>query len=329
MPERHPHSSLSTRFVDRDEVSKGTVYGLTAYVMWGAFPLYFWALKPAGAWEILSHRIIWTFVFCGAILLVQRDLGWARQLWRRPRLGVGVTLAGFFIATNWVVYVYAVITGRTAEASLGYFLNPIVTVGLGIVILRERLRPLQWVAVVIGLGAAIYLSIVTGSVPAIAITLAVSFGLYGLVKKKVGASLEAMQSLTAETALLVPVAMGLILWLGSRAETTFTTEGPTHTTLLLSAGIITAIPLLFFAAAARRIPLVTVGLLQFITPVLQLLVAVTLLGEHVSPQRWVGFVIVWVALVVLSADAVRQRHRAHSAPAGSASSTPSSLPANP
>lgn len=296
----------------RDEQRRGAAYGLLAYGVWGTFPLYFAALEPAGAWEILSHRILWTLLLCVLVLLVRRDLRWAAQLWQRPRLGLGVTAAAVLIALNWVVYVYAVITGRTTDAALGYFLNPIVTVFLGVLVLRERLRPLQWVAVGIGAAAGVYLSVEAGSVPLIALTLAFSFGLYGLVKKKVGASLEAMHSLAAETAVLAPLAAVVLAVLTTRGDTTFTTDGGWHTTLLVAAGVVTALPLLLFAAAARRVPLVTIGLLQFITPVLQLLCGVLLLGEHMTTARWAGFAIVWVALLVLTVDslgAARSRGR--------------------
>jgi chloramphenicol-sensitive protein RarD len=295
--------------VPPDEGRRGAAYGFIAYAIWGAFPLYFAALKPAGAWEILSHRILWTLLLCALVLVVRRDLAWARQLWQRPRLGLGVTAAALLIAANWVIYVAAVLGGRTTEAALGYFLNPIVTVALGVVVLRERLRPLQWVAVGIGAFAGLYLSLAAGSVPVVALSLAMSFGLYGLVKKKVGASLEAMHSLAAETAVLAPIAIVMLAVLTSRGDTTFTTEGGWHTTLLVAAGVATATPLLLFAAAARRVPLVTVGLLQFITPVLQLLCGVLLLDEHMSRTRWVGFGIVWIALAVLSFDSLRNLPR--------------------
>jgi chloramphenicol-sensitive protein RarD len=295
--------------VSDDEQRRGAIYGFTAYAVWGLFPLYFAALKPAGAWEILSHRILWTLLLCLAVLVVRRDLAWLRGLVRRPRLAWGVTAAALLIALNWVVYVAAVLNGHTTEAALGYFLNPVVTVALGVFVLRERLRPLQWAAVAIGAAAGVYLSVATGKVPVIALTLAFTFGLYGLVKKKVGASLQAMHSLTAETLVLAPIALVLLGFLTTRGDTTFTTEGSWHTTLLVLAGIATATPLLLFAAAARRVPLVTVGLLQFVTPVLQLLCGVLLLDEHMSAQRWVGFAIVWVALAVLTADMLRSRAR--------------------
>jgi len=294
---------------EREEFRRGTVYGFLAYAIWGVFPLYFAALKPAGAWEILAHRILWTLVLCVGILAIRRDLAWSRQLLRRPRLGLGVTIAALLIAANWVIYVTAVITGRTTEAALGYFLNPLVTVALGVIVLRERLRPLQWTAVAIGAVAGLYLSIAGGQFPLIALSLAFSFAAYGLVKKRVGASLDAMHSLAAETAVLFPVAVVLLAVLVARGETTFTLDAPLHPALLLLAGVITAVPLLLFAAAARRIPLTTVGLLQFITPVLQLLCGVLLLGEHMSAARWVGFAIVWVALAVLTLDSVLARPR--------------------
>lgn len=287
------------------ESQRGTAYGLLAYVIWGVFPLYFAALRPAGAWEVLGHRILWTLVICAGILVLRGDLGWSRQLIARPRLALAVTAAALLVAVNWLVYVGAVISGQTTEAALGYFFTPIVTVALGVLVLRERLRPLQWAAVWIGAASAVYLSVSAGSVPLIAVALAFSFGLYGLVKKRVGASLDAMHSLAAETAVLAPLAGVLLAVMVTRGDTTFTTQDAGHSTLLVLSGLATAGPLLLFAAAARRVPLVTIGLLQFVTPVLQLLCGVLLLGEHMSPQRWVGFAIVWVALAVLTVDSVR------------------------
>jgi chloramphenicol-sensitive protein RarD len=295
--------------VARDQERAGAAYGLMAYGVWGLFPLYFDALKPAGAWEILAHRILWTLLLCVVVLLLRRDLRWAAQLRERPRLAVGVAAAALLIAGNWVIYVAAVLADRTTEAALGYFLNPIVTVALGVLVLRERLRRLQWVAVGIGAVAGLYLSFAAGSVPVIALSLACTFGLYGLVKKKLGASLEAMHSLVAETAVLGPIAVVMLVLLTGRGDTTFTTQGGWHTALLILSGVATAGPLLLFAAAARRVPLVTIGLLQFITPVLQLLCGVLLLHEHMTGQRWLGFAIVWVALAVLSIDSLRNLPR--------------------
>jgi len=187
--------------------------GIGCYLIWGFVPLVFQAINRLGVgpWEILAHRILWTLAFCAVVLLVRRDLGWIRPFLARRRLVAGITVAAFLIAGNWVIYVLAVITGRTYEAALGYFLNPIVTVALGVVVLGERLRPLQWVAVAVGAVAAVYLTVAGGVLPWISLTLAFSFGLYGLVKKKVGASLEAMHSLAAETGVLAPVAVAVIV----------------------------------------------------------------------------------------------------------------------
>ncbi|MFW5472500.1 EamA family transporter RarD [Knoellia sp. CPCC 206450] len=293
---------------DDAELRRGTAYAFLAYGIWGLFPLYFHALKPSGAFEILAHRILWTLAFCALVLLLRRDFGWLRTVASRPRLLGGLTIAALLIAANWVIYVLAVITGRTYAAALGYFLNPIVTVGLGVLVLRERLRPLQWAAVTVGAVAAVYLTVAGGEFPWIAVSLALSFAFYGLVKKKVGATLDAMHSLTVETAVLAPVAVGVLVWLSLQGSTTFGAEGAWHTGLLVAAGVVTAIPLLLFAAAARRIPLVTIGLIQFLTPMLQLLIGVVLLDEEVSGALWVGFGIVWVALVLLSVDSLRQVH---------------------
>lgn len=291
------------------EVGRGTALGLAAYAIWGLFPLYFHALEPAGAWEILAHRILWTLLFCVLALLVTRELGWLGSLLRRPALLGGIALAGLLIATNWVIYVTAVLSGNVSEAALGYFLNPLVTVALGVLVLRERLRRLQWVAVGIGLVAGVYLWVAGGKVPIIALSLAASFALYGLTKKKIGATLPALHGLTIETLVLVPVAIATLLVVGARGELTFGGHGWVHTALLVGSGVATAVPLLFFAAAARRIPLVTIGLIQFITPVMQLLVGVLILGEHMSTARWVGFGIVWLALIVLTVDSVMSLRR--------------------
>lgn len=309
--------------VNPSESRRGALYGLAAYGTWGLFPLYFAALAPAGPWEILAHRILWTLVLCLVVVLVMRDVSWVRPLLRRPRMLVGLAVAAVLIAVNWVVYVAAVVGGQVTDASLGYFLNPIVTVGLGVLVLGERLRRLQWVAVGVGLVAGVYLSVVGGRVPWIALTLATSFALYGLTKKRLGATLPALHGLTVETVILVPIAAAVIIGLAATGGQTFTGGAPWHPALLVLSGVVTAVPLLLFAAAARRVPLVTVGLLQFVTPVLQLLCGVLLLGEHMSPARWAGFGIVWVALALLTVDSLvarpgRGRRRRSAASAGRA-----------
>ncbi|GMA40617.1 EamA family transporter RarD [Mobilicoccus caccae] len=283
---------------------RGVLYGFSAYLIWGTMPLYFRLLAPSGAWEILAHRILWSLVLCVLVLLVLRR---PFPTWRRPlRQHLGMVLAGILIAINWVVYLVAVTTDRVTEAALGYFLNPIVSVALGLLLLGERLRRLQFVALVIGASGGLFLAATGGTVPWIAFALAFSFGFYGLVKKKMGVGLGALQGLTAETAVLAPAALGVIVWLSMTGGETAFSQGPVHFALLASSGVFTAIPLLLFAMAANRIPLVTLGLLQFIAPVLQFITGL-LLGEHMTPARWIGFAIVWVALAVLMADSVRAR----------------------
>ncbi|RIK13008.1 MAG: EamA family transporter RarD [Acidobacteria bacterium] len=287
-----------------ERARQGTVYGFLAYLLWGAFPLYFAALRPAGPWEIVAHRIIWTLVLCGLVLVVRRDLRWLLELARTPRRLAGVAVAGVLIALNWGIYTYAVLSGHVTEAALGYFLNPLVTVALGVIILHERLRRTQWVAVGIGAAAAAYLTVDYGRPPYISLALAFSFASYSLLKNRLGVTLSALRSLAGESLTILPVAVLILLWLGQRGETTFLGHGTAHTLLLLSTGVATAVPLLLFAAAASRVPLSTIGLLQFLTPVLQLLTAVVLLGESVPTTRWVGFALVWVALLVLTVDMV-------------------------
>jgi chloramphenicol-sensitive protein RarD len=291
-----------------DERRRGTAYGFLAYGVWGIFPLYFHALKPAGAWEILAHRIVWTMVLCWGILAVRRDWAWLRTTLANRRLSLGLTAAALLIAVNWVIYVVAVLSGHTYEAALGYFLNPLVTVALGVVILGERLRRLQWLAVGVGAVAGIYLALAGGGFPWVAISLALSFGMYGLLKKRVGAALDPWHSLFAETAILMPVAVAILIIVGVRGEMTYG-AGTAHTVMLTLAGVVTAIPLLLFAAAAQRVPLVTIGLIQFTTPVMQLLVGVWLLQEHVSGRLWLGFGIVWIALVLLTVDSIAAARR--------------------
>lgn len=264
-------------------------------------PLYFLSLAPSGAWEILLHRILWSLVLCGGVLLATRQLAGLLDVLRDPRQLAGVTVAGLLIAANWTIYLIAVTTGHVTEAALGYFLNPLVSVALGLVILRESLRFGQAVAVLIGAAGGAYLAIDSGRVPWIAIGLALSFGTYGLVKKRLGVRLTALQSMTGETAVLAPVAAILMAWLVMTGQTTFGDHGLGHAALLASTGIVTAVPLLLFAASARRITLVTVGLLQFVAPILQFASGLAL-GEPMSTGRWIGFSIVWLALVVLVLD---------------------------
>lgn len=301
---------------------RGVALGLAAYLLWGSFPLYFPLLAPAGAVEVLIHRVLWTLVVCAVALTA---LGLARRrawqpvlaLTARPRTLVLLAVAAVVIALNWGVYIYAVLSQHVVEASLGYFINPLVTVGLAVVILGERLRRLQWAAVAVGVVAVVVITVDYGRPPWISLVLALSFGTYGLMKKKLGgaggAQLSALTSLTAETLILAPVALVALLMIEASGAGTFSHDAPWHPLLLASAGIVTAVPLLLFAGAAARVPLTTTGLLQYITPTVQLILAVTVFHEAMPASRWVGFALVWVALVLLTTDmlgAGRRRRRA-------------------
>lgn len=295
---------MSTPASETAEVRRGTAYGFLAYLLWGVLPLYFAVLVPATPWEVLGHRVLWSLLICAVLLWLARQLRWTLDMFRDRRLLLTMTAAGALIAINWTVYTVAVMSGHVTEAALGYFLNPLVTVAMGVLLLRERLRSAQWVAVGAGLVAGVYLAINYGTLPWISLTLAFSFATYGLIKKRIGSSLSAVQSLTGETVVMAPLALGIVIWLGVTGQQTFVGQGGGHTTLLVLTGVITAVPLLLFAAAAHRVPLVTIGLLQFIAPVLQLLGGVLVLGEVMPASRWVGFGLVWLALIILSVDSI-------------------------
>lgn len=288
------------------------LYGLATYLLWGVFPLYFPLLKPAAPLEILAHRFVWTAVVMGAVVLVT---GAWRQLARASARTWGLVLAAaIVIGVNWGTYVLAVNSGHVAEAALGYFINPLVSVLLGVVFLREQLTRAQLAAVALAVVAVIVLTIGVGRPPWISLTLAFSFGFYGLIKKRV--PLGSAASVAAEALVLTPVALGYLVFLGGTGEGTFTTEGPAHTLLLISAGIATGVPLLLFGAAAKRVTLTSLGLMQYITPLLQMLIAVFVVHEHISPERWIGFSIIWVAVVVFTVDMLvraRSRRRARRA----------------
>jgi chloramphenicol-sensitive protein RarD len=294
---------------------RGALYGAGAYLLWGVFPLYFRLLEASGAVEVVLHRIVWSLLVCVLAVAALRQWSDLRTALSSPRSVALLAAAAVFLAVNWGVYIYAVNSGHVVEASLGYFINPLVTVLLGVVVLRERLRPAQWVAVGLGALAVAVLTVDYGRPPVIALTLAATFGVYSLIKNRVGVSVGALPSLTTETlALFVPALAGLVL-LESRGEGHFGADAPWQGLLLVSAGIVTVVPLLLFAAAARRVPLSTIGLLQYVTPVLQLLCGVLLLGETMPASRWVGFGIVWLALAVFSIDGVRTaRGRAQAVP---------------
>lgn len=283
----------------------GIGFAVSAYVLWGFLPLYFAALAPAGAIEVVAWRVLLSLVFCAALLTLTRGWQALRVITRDLRTMLIMGAAGVFILINWLVYVFAALSGHVVEASLGYFANPIVTVLIGVIVLRERLRPLQWAAISISALAVAVLAVNYGQFPWIALTLAFSFGFYGFIKKQVGGRVDAISGLTIETAWLAPIAAGAVVVIALNGQLVMGTAGGAHTALLVLAGGITAIPLLLFAAAARRLPLVYLGLTQYLAPVIQFLIGVFVFLEDMPLARWLGFALVWVALVVLSVDMLR------------------------
>lgn len=288
---------------------RGVVYAVAAYLIWGFLPIYFLLLAPAGPFEIVAWRVIFSVVFCGILLAATRAWRSFFAVLHRPRVVLTLGLAGAVIYINWQTYVLGVMTGHVVEAALGYFINPIVTVFLGVIVLRERLRPAQWIAVGISLAAVIVLGVGYGAVPWIALVLAFSFGLYGLVKKQVGRQVDALDGLTLETAWLTPVAVIQLIVVGATSGVVFGHAGVGNTVALLAAGVVTAVPLLMFAGAARRLSLVSLGFVQYLTPFIQFLVGVLLLHEAMPPERWVGFGLVWVSLAILTLDMVLAARR--------------------
>ncbi|MES9591548.1 EamA family transporter RarD [Streptomyces sp. NPDC007076] len=290
-----------------NEQRAGLLSGIGAYGLWGLVPLFWPLLKPAGAIEILAHRMAWSLGFVALALLVLRRWSWIGELIRQPKkLGL-ISVAAATITVNWGLYIWSVNNGHVVEASLGYFINPLVTIAMGVLLLGERLRPVQWVAVGTGLVAVLVLAIGYGRPPWISLTLAFSFATYGLMKKKV--NMGGLESLTAETAVMFVPALGYLLWLGARGESTFTSEGAGHAALLASAGLVTAVPLILFGAAAIRVPLSTLGLLQYLAPVFQFVLGILYFHEAMPPERWAGFALVWLALTLLTWDAFRTARR--------------------
>ena len=285
--------------------------GVVAYGLWGLFPIYFALLDDVSPIQVVADRVVWSLLFLVILTTITRN--WARS-WaaaRSARTVVMLGIAACFLAVNWGTYVYAVSTDQVVQASLGYFLNPLVSVGLGVVFLRERLRGLHWAAVGLAIIAVAILTVSYGTIPWISLILAVSFGIYGLLKKQAGA--DAVESLTIETAVLAPLAIVIIAWGILHGSSGYTSQGSSTVVLLILLGPVTAIPLLLFGGAAVRIPLSTLGLLQYITPVFQFLLGVFYFDETMTATRWLGFLVVWLCLVLVSIDALRQARRGRTA----------------
>ena len=289
------------------ETRRGFLLGAAAYGMWGLFPLYWPLLEPAGAVEILAHRVFWSLAVMLLLVVVLVRVPRLRAVVTDPRSFGILALAAVVIAVNWGTYIWGVNNGHVVETSLGYFINPLVTVLMGVVILGEQLRRPQWAALGIAAVAVVGLTVEYGRPPWVALTLAFSFAMYGLAKKK--ANVGAVESLTVETLVLAPVAAGYILWMAGQGITTFGTEGYAHAALLVATGVVTAVPLICFGAAATRVSMTTIGLLQYLAPTIQFALGVLLFREDMPVMRWVGFGLVWVALVIFTYEAVTHRRR--------------------
>lgn len=278
------------------------IFGISAYVLWGLFPLYWPLLEPAGALEIVGHRAVWSLVFCVLALAAAKAIKPAIETMRRPKVFLRLLAATALISINWIVYIWATNNGHVVEASLGYYINPIIMIAIGIILLKEKMRKLQWVSVSIAALGVLVLTIDYGRLPWVALALALSWGTYGFIKKQLG--LGALEGLGIETAIAAPFYLAYLTWIG--------VEGSGHigsgvglTVLLIGSGVVTAIPLLLFNGAGNRLPYTVIGLLQFITPTLQFSIGVWVRHEAMPTARWAGFLIIWAALVVLAADLIR------------------------
>jgi chloramphenicol-sensitive protein RarD len=285
----------------------GVAFGVAAYLCWGFFPLYWPLLDPASSLEVLAHRFVWSMVFVLVAITAMGKWSTFLTIARDRRMMLILTGASVTIAVNWGGFIYGVTNGHVIETSLGYFINPLVTVLLAVFALKETLRPVQWAAIAIGASAVVVLTVDYGRLPWIALLVAFSFAIYGFLKKK--ADLGAFEGLGMETAILFPVALTFLVALQLRGQLTFGHDGPGNVALLVGTGVVTAIPLLLFGAAATRLSLTTIGLLQYLGPIIQFIVGLTIFHEDMTSARWVGFVLVWVALVVFTLDAINTRRR--------------------
>lgn len=282
----------------------GLFYAIITYLMWGMLPLYFNLMADASPVEIVASRVVFSLIFCAALLPMLKLTGGFVEVLRNRRATLVLFAASLLIGVNWFIYVLATTTGRTIDASLGYFINPLVSVSLGVIFLKERLRVAQWVAVGLSAVAVLIMSVVYGQVPFIGLGLAFSFGIYGLLKSRVGGTVAPVVSLSLETLLLIPVALLALVWVqGTGQSTMFTAPG--RFLLLASTGVVTAVPLIAFAAAAKRLPLTVIGMVQYLGPSIQFFLAVFVLKDHIGAEKWLGLSIIWVALVIFTADAVR------------------------
>jgi chloramphenicol-sensitive protein RarD len=297
-------------------MKRGVWYAAAAYTLWGVFPIYIKSLQAVPAVEILAHRVVWSLVFVTALLTIQHHWNWLRSLVAKPAIMGRFVATATVVSMNWGVYIWAINSDRVVDASLGYFINPLVNVLLGALLLGERLRSVQWAAVAIAALGVAWLTVQAGTLPWIGLVLAVSFGTYGLLRKT--ASLGALEGLTLETALLFPLAFSYLIWLAIHHQNTFVQASDSMRWMLVAAGPVTAVPLLLFAAGARRIPFTLLGLLQYIGPSIQLLLGVWLYHEPFAPAKAAGYAMIWAALVLYTAETLWQNWRRAPAPATSA-----------
>ena len=287
-------------------IGKGIGYGLSAYLIWGSFPIVIAALSFAEPFEIVVWRVIFGFVFGIGAILITRKFAEYRAVFSQPKQLLWISVAAVVIYINWQVYVYAVADNHVLEASLGYFINPLVTIALATIFLKEKLNVLQWVAVGLGGVAVLILTFNYGQPPVIALTLALSFGIYGLAKNRLGGKVSALSSFTVETTLLLPLGIVQLVVLAGMMQIQFGYAGLAPSLGLAAYGVLTAIPLLLFGAAAKRVPLSYIGFMQYLTPTLQFLLGLIVFQEPMPAARWLGFAMVWFALSILSFDALRQ-----------------------
>jgi chloramphenicol-sensitive protein RarD len=298
----------------------GILYAALAFLCWGLFPLYFHALDEVPPLQILAHRMVWSLAFLLILLVLRRQWKWLEQV-RRPRVFFSFVLSALLLSANWLVYIWSVTNHHVIEASLGYFINPLVNIMLGYLILKERMRPAQWAAIAVAALGVGWLTWQAGTVPWIALILAFTFGAYGLLRKT--AALGALEGLSFETMVLFPLAAGYVIWLTVNGQNMFlTTESDTTRWLLVMAGPFTAIPLLLFATGARKIPLSILGLLQYLSPTLQFLLGVMLFKEAFTADRLVGFALIWGALILFAGEGLLRRSTAASTPATAPAATP-------
>jgi chloramphenicol-sensitive protein RarD len=287
-------------------IGRGIGYGLSAYLIWGSFPIIIAALSFADPFEIVVWRVIFGFLFGIVAILVTRKFAEYRSVFRKPKQLLWISIAAVVIYINWQVYVFAVADGHVIEASLGYFINPLVTIALATIFLKEKLNAFQWAAVGLGTAAVLVMTFSLGQPPVIAILLALSFGIYGLAKNRLGGKVSALNSFTIETTLLLPLGIAQLVFLASYTQIQFGSAGLIPSLGLVAYGFLTAIPLLLFGAAAKRVPLSYIGFMQYLTPTLQFLLGLFYFQEQMAPARWFGFIMVWLALAILSFDALRQ-----------------------